>query len=123
MIDLKFGQGVLVDADDNAQLSLYGWGAYNSLDWLASEDIAYIEVTICQPRRNNTVSKTFSADELKGWITENEPKARKAFRALATDADRDVRGRTLQVVSCEGRVQGARGIQSCHGRVRLRHGA
>ena len=86
VIDLKFGQGVLVDADDNAQLSLYGWGAYNSLDWLASEDIAYIEVTICQPRRNNTVSKTFSADELKGWIKENEPKARKAFRALATDA-------------------------------------
>ena len=86
VIDLKFGQGVLVDADDNAQLSLYGWGAYNSLDWLASEDIAYIEVTICQPRRNNTVSKTFSAAELKGWIKENEPKARKAFRALATDA-------------------------------------
>jgi len=85
IVDLKFGQGVLVDADDNAQLSLYGWGAYNSLDWLASEDVTHIEVTICQPRRNNTVSKTFTAAELKAWIKDNEPKARAAFRALATD--------------------------------------
>ena len=85
IIDLKFGQGVLVDADDNPQLSLYGWGAYASLDWLASEEITHIEVTICQPRRNNTVSKTFTAAELKAWIKEHEPKARAAFRAIATD--------------------------------------
>lgn len=80
IIDLKFGKGVLVEADDNAQLGLYGWGGFDTLAWLASEDIRFIEVTICQPRRNNVVSKTFTAEELIAWIKEQIPKARKAFR-------------------------------------------
>jgi hypothetical protein len=80
IIDLKFGRGVLVDADDNAQLGLYGWGGFNTLSWLASEDIKFIEVTICQPRRSNTVSKTFGDEELVVWIEEQIPKARKAYR-------------------------------------------
>jgi hypothetical protein len=80
IIDLKFGRGVLVDADDNAQLGLYGWGGFDTLSWLASEDIKFIEVIICQPRRNNTVSKTFGAEELVAWIKEQIPKARKAYR-------------------------------------------
>jgi len=80
IVDLKFGRGVLVDADDNAQLGLYGWGGFDTLAWLASEDIQFIEVTICQPRRNNVVSKVFTADELTAWIKEQIPKARAAFR-------------------------------------------
>jgi len=80
IVDLKFGRGVLVDADDNAQLGLYGWGGFDTLAWLASEDIQFIEVTICQPRRNNVVSKVFSAEELTAWIKEQIPKARAAFR-------------------------------------------
>jgi len=85
VLDLKGGTGVLVDADDNPQLAMYGWGAYSTLDWLASEEITHVEVSICQPRRNNTVSKTFTAAELKEWMVVNEPKARKAHRAVATD--------------------------------------
>jgi len=85
VIDLKGGQGVLVDADDNPQLAMYGWGAYSTLDWLASEEITHVEVSICQPRRNNTVSKTFTVVELKDWVAVNEPKARKAYHAVATD--------------------------------------
>ena len=80
IIDLKFGRGVLVEAEGNPQLALYGWGALYSLAWLASEDIQFIEVTICQPRRSNTVSKTFTAAELKAWIEEQIPKARKTYR-------------------------------------------
>lgn len=80
IIDLKFGRGVLVEAEGNPQLALYGWGGFDSLAWLASEDIQFIEVTICQPRRNNTVSKTFTAAELKAWIEEQIPKARKTYR-------------------------------------------
>lgn len=80
IIDLKFGRGVLVEAEGNPQLALYGWGGFDSLAWLASEDIQFIEVTICQPRRSNTVSKTFTAAELKAWIEEQIPKARKTYR-------------------------------------------
>ena len=80
VLDLKAGKGVLVEAEGNPQLALYGWGALDSLAWLASEDIQFIEVTICQPRRSNTVSKTFTAAELKAWIEEQIPKARKTYR-------------------------------------------
>jgi hypothetical protein len=85
IVDLKFGQGVLVSPDDNPQLFLYGWGGYDTLEWLASEPITHIEVSICQPRRENTVSKTFTADELKRWMVDHLPKVRKAYHAIATD--------------------------------------
>jgi len=85
VLDLKGGKGVLVEADDNSQLSLYGWGALDSLSWLASENIQFIEVSIVQPRRANVVSKTFTAAELVAWMDANRERAGRAYKALATD--------------------------------------
>jgi hypothetical protein len=85
VLDLKGGKGVLVEADDNSQLSLYGWGALDSLAWLASEDIQFVEVYIVQPRRSNKVSKTFTAAELVAWMEINREAARRAYAAVAGD--------------------------------------
>ena len=85
VLDFKGGKGVLVEADDNSQLSLYGWGALDSLAWLASEDIQFVEVYIVQPRRDNIDSKTFTAAELVTWMDDNREAARRAYAAVAGD--------------------------------------
>jgi Protein of unknown function (DUF2800) len=77
VIDLKYGQGVLVDADENTQLLLYGIGAL-TLDWLSSVPVHAVEVHIYQPRRNNVVSKTYTVEELVMWVKENEYKVARA---------------------------------------------
>lgn len=82
VIDLKFGKGVFVETEDNPQLMLYAWGALDTLVWAASEEITHVEVTICQPRKNNTVSVTFTAEYLSAWIAEQLPKVEKAFRGI-----------------------------------------
>lgn len=49
IIDLKYGRGVLVDAEDNPQMMLYALGALNIFD--ALYDIEEVEMTIFQPRK------------------------------------------------------------------------
>lgn len=77
LTDLKYGQGVLVDAEDNTQLLLYGIGAL-TLDWLSPVPVHTVEVHIYQPRRNNVVSKTYTVEELVMWVKENEHKVARA---------------------------------------------
>ena len=79
IVDLKMGQGVIVEADDNSQLKLYGWGGYQSLEWLSEVEIDRVRVTIFQPRRGHVVSKTFTVEELTAWVNEITPKVRAAF--------------------------------------------
>ena len=50
VIDLKFGMGVKVDAQDNPQLQLYALGALNEFDMLG--DFHTVTVVIHQPRLN-----------------------------------------------------------------------
>lgn len=84
VIDLKFGQGIIVEADDNSQLKLYGWGGYQSLEWLSEVEIERVRVSIVQPRRAHVVSKTFTVEELTSWITEITPKVELAFSGGGT---------------------------------------
>ena len=51
IIDLKYGQGVLVDATENPQMMLYALGALRIFDYLY--DIESVSMTIYQPRREN----------------------------------------------------------------------
>jgi hypothetical protein len=76
--DLKYGQGVVVDADNSTQLLLYGIGAL-TLDWLSPVPVHAVEVHIYQPRRNNVVSKTYTVEELGDWVKENEHKVARAY--------------------------------------------
>ena len=74
IIDLKYGQGVLVEAERNLQLMLYALGALHTFGSLY--DIEHVAVTIYQPRRANVDTWEISATELEHWAeTKLKPKA------------------------------------------------
>ena len=67
VIDLKYGQGVAVDAYENPQLMLYGCGALEKYGDLLGET-EHVEVTIYQPRTGRSVSTySRSAAGLRAW--------------------------------------------------------
>lgn len=65
VIDLKYGQGVLVDAKENTQLMLYGLGALTLFDGIY--DIERVTLHIYQPRRENISTHEISANDLYKW--------------------------------------------------------
>lgn len=74
IIDLKYGQGVLVEAAHNPQLMLYGIGALHAFGDLY--DIETVAVTIYQPRRGNVDTWETPVADLEAWAeTEVKPKA------------------------------------------------
>lgn len=74
IIDLKYGQGVLVEAERNPQLMLYALGALRTFGDLY--DIETVAVTIYQPRRGNVDTWETSVAELEAWAEiEVKPKA------------------------------------------------
>ena len=78
IIDFKYGQGVLVEAEQNPQMMLYALGALRIYDTLY--DIEDVAMTIYQPRRENISTWTITVSNLLSWA-ENElvPKAKLAF--------------------------------------------
>jgi hypothetical protein len=83
IIDLKYGQGVAVYADNNPQLMLYGVGALESFGDLLG-DTETVRVTICQPRLDSVSSFEIPATELRAWRDGIKPVA---ARALGPDAE------------------------------------
>jgi len=83
IIDLKLGKGVMVDAEHNEQLMIYGLGVLDYYEFLY--DIDTVELTIVQPRLEHISSWEISAVELKQWAEEElQPKAK---MALAGEGD------------------------------------
>ena len=78
IIDLKYGMGILVEAEENPQMKLYALGALEIYD--ALYDIKEVSMTIFQPRRENVSTWTISVETLKDWA-ENEltPRAQMAY--------------------------------------------
>lgn len=79
VIDLKYGQGVLVEAEGNPQMMLYALGALRLFD--ALYDVEEVAMTIFQPRRDNVSTWVISVPELLYWA-ENalKPTAELAFK-------------------------------------------
>ncbi|WP_300266803.1 DUF2800 domain-containing protein [uncultured Enterococcus sp.] len=78
IIDFKYGQGVLVSAEDNPQMKLYALGALDLFDGIY--DIEVVSMTIYQPRRENVSTSTVSKENLYQWAEEVlKPKAELAF--------------------------------------------
>lgn len=78
VIDLKYGKGVGVSAEDNPQLRLYGLGAY--LEHSMLYDIQRVRMTIIQPRIENISTEELTVGELLTWAeTEVRQKAELAF--------------------------------------------
>lgn len=79
IIDLKYGQGVLVNAEENPQMMLYALGALRIFDCLY--DIETVSMTIYQPRRENVSTWVISIAELRDWAEKTlKPKAELAFK-------------------------------------------
>ena len=78
IIDYKYGQGVLVSAEDNPQMKLYALGAMN--DYGIAMDVKNIELHIFQPRLNNISTDSLSVEELMQWAEKTvKPTADKAI--------------------------------------------
>lgn len=78
IIDLKLGKGVMVDAERNVQLMIYGLGVLDMLGFLY--EIETVELTIVQPRIEHFSTWEISAEELLSWGKEVfEPGAAKAL--------------------------------------------
>lgn len=89
IIDLKYGQGVMVEAEHNPQLMLYALGALNAFGSLY--DITEVAVTIYQPRRSNISTWSVSVAELEAWA--EAEKVVKPRAALAAEGGGRVRSR------------------------------
>lgn len=81
IIDLKYGKGVKVSAEENTQLMLYALGALTAYDWMY--DIETVRLHIYQPRIDNVDMWECSADKLKEW---GEWVRERALLALEDDA-------------------------------------
>lgn len=79
IIDLKYGQGVPVSAENNPQLKLYALGVLDEYSILY--DIKQISMTIYQPRLDNISTFIIAVDELISWANEYvKPRAEMAFK-------------------------------------------
>lgn len=79
IIDFKYGQGVLVDAQDNPQMKLYALGALSQFG--EQYQIKKVKMTIFQPRRENVSTWETTAFKLRTWAkTDLKPKAERAFK-------------------------------------------
>ena len=77
IIDLKYGKGVPVFAEENSQMRLYALGAINDFGFLY--DIEEVRMTIVQPRLDSVSTDTFEAQALLDWgEAEVRPKAEMA---------------------------------------------
>ena len=65
IIDLKYGKGVAVSAENNPQLRLYALGTLARFDMLY--DIQEVVMTIYQPRLDNVSTDSISARDLYIW--------------------------------------------------------
>lgn len=65
IIDLKYGKGVPVSAEDNAQMRLYALGALATFDSLY--DIKTVRMTIVQPRLDSVSTDGITAEMLYWW--------------------------------------------------------
>lgn len=91
IIDLKYGKGVGVSAEENPQLMLYGLGALSSYDMLY--DIEKVILTIIQPRRDSISTYETTAAELLEW---GEKKVRPAAEETLKDDAKCVAGEWCQ---------------------------
>ena len=79
IIDFKFGQGLLVDSEENPQMMLYALAALKQYE--EQYQIKKVKLTIFQPRRENVSTWETTVAKLKKWATKDlVPKAQKAFR-------------------------------------------
>lgn len=99
IIDLKYGTGVRVSAENNSQMRLYALGAVTAFDFLY--DIKQIRMTIYQPRIDNISTETISFNALMTWGEEVKKRADKASSDSVTEC---VAGEHCDAGFCKARA-------------------
>ena len=84
IVDLKYGMGVKVDAEDNEQLNLYALGALYEYEMIC--DPKEVTVVICQPRSGNWSEHTVDVTSLKTFALNMKAAALKALNHYESDA-------------------------------------
>lgn len=87
VIDLKYGKGVRVDADNNPQAMLYAVGALNEYGMIF-DNIKSVVLTIVQPRLDHISEYPMTPDELNTFA-DDARKAAKAALAKKAKANPD----------------------------------
>jgi hypothetical protein len=82
IVDLKYGRGVKVDADDNPQAMAYALGSFNEYEFVY--DIEAFKLVIVQPRIDHVSEWEINTENLLVWADETLKPA--ADLALSDDA-------------------------------------
>ena len=82
VVDLKYGKGVKVSADNNAQLMLYALGAFDAYGF--DHQVDMVRMTIVQPRLDHIDSAEMRVKDLLTWANEVVTPAAKL--AMSDDA-------------------------------------
>lgn len=77
VVDFKYGQGVPVSSERNKQMMLYALGAYTEYGFLYP--IETVQLSIVQPRLDNTSEFEISIGALLGWGISIQEPSQKAF--------------------------------------------
>lgn len=83
--DLKFGQGVKVDAVENPQLTIYAGAAVRTFAPMMDEELAQIRLIIIQPRLDHVSEWTLTPAELEARLDAISKAAAEARREMATE--------------------------------------
>lgn len=84
VVDLKYGRGVKVDAENNTQAMLYGLGALGRFDPWELMSIQRVHLHIVQPRIGNYSEWSITKDALLAWGDDVViPAAKRCFDADA----------------------------------------
>lgn len=84
VIDWKYGRGVQVFAEENTQLLLYAWGAFQQYDYVY--DFQTIRMHIAQPRLRHWDDWEVGRDELIAWASWAKERASAAWKRGADRA-------------------------------------
>ena len=77
IVDLKYGKGVPVSAEDNTQMQLYALGAIEQYGYIY--DFDHVRMSILQPRNGGLSTQLMSVDELLAWGESIKPIAELAY--------------------------------------------
>ena len=83
--DLKYGQGVKVEAVENPQLTIYAGAALGTFAPMMEEELAQIRLIIIQPRLDHVSEWVLTPAELEDRLAVISKAAAEARREMATD--------------------------------------
>ena len=112
IIDLKYGKGVAVHAEDNPQLKLYALGALDAYRDTGLYDVDRVRMSIVQPRLSGVSTIEMTADELYAWGEDIAPIALAAYRGEGEYREGDWCRYCRAKAQCRARAEAMTALES-----------